>query len=83
MFGDKIREAQQQNPEIQAIIERIQQGKGKEFSIRDDGMIVLGNRLCVQDVKNLSKEILEEAHYASDAMHPESTKMYRNLHAHF
>ena len=42
-----------------------------------------GNRLCVPDVENLRREIMEEAHCAAYAMHPGSTKMYLTLMTQF
>eukprot|EP00257_Ricinus_communis_P025094 XP_025012508.1 uncharacterized protein LOC112534130 [Ricinus communis] len=39
----------------------------------------MGTRLCVPDVDNLRKEILEEAHYTSYSVHLGSTKMYHDL----
>ena len=43
----------------------------------------MGNRLCVPDIKELKKEIMEEAHCSAYAMHPGSTKMYRTLIDHY
>ena len=43
---------------------------------------MLGQRLCVLDVIELKKEIMEEAHSSAYAMHPGSTKMYRTLRDH-
>ena len=44
---------------------------------------MLGQRLCVPDVIELKKEIMEEAHSSAYAMHPRSTKMYRTLRDHY
>ncbi|KAJ8766776.1 hypothetical protein K2173_007843 [Erythroxylum novogranatense] len=43
----------------------------------------MGQRLCVPDVGDLRREILEEAHMAAYAMHPGTTKMYNTLKLHF
>ena len=53
------------------------------FTLRGDGTLVLGQRLCVPDVIELKKEIMEEAHSSAYAMHPGSTKMYRTLKDHY
>ena len=42
-------------------------------------MLRLGTRLCVPDVDDLRKELLEEAHYSAYSVHPGSTKMYHTL----
>ncbi|KAL0315064.1 UNVERIFIED_CONTAM: Transposon Tf2-11 polyprotein [Sesamum calycinum] len=59
--------------------ERLKQGKKSNFSVRADGVIVNGERVGVPDVDGLRKKILQEAHNAPYAMHPGTTKMYRNL----
>ena len=53
-----------------------EKGKKIEFQIRDDGMIVKGQRMCVPEYGDLKREIMEEAHSSAYAMHPGSTKMY-------
>ncbi|KAL0340317.1 UNVERIFIED_CONTAM: Transposon Tf2-11 polyprotein [Sesamum radiatum] len=59
--------------------ERLKQGKKSNFSVRADGVIVNGERVGVPDVSGLRKKILQEAYNAPYAMHPSTTKMYRNL----
>ena len=44
---------------------------------------MIGHRLCVPDVVELKKEIMEEAHSSAYAMHPGSTKMYHTLREHY
>src|SRR5262249_18941617 len=39
----------------------------------------MGTRLCVPDVDELRREIMEEAHSTAYSVHPGSTKMYRDL----
>ncbi|KAH9705011.1 Endonuclease [Citrus sinensis] len=63
--------------------EDVQKGLRTDFAVRDDGVLVMGNRLCVPDIKELKKEIMEEAHCSAYAMHPGSTKMYRTLRDHY
>ena len=61
------------------IKEEIEKGKKVEFQIKDNGMIVKGQRMCVLEYGELKKDIMEEAHSSAYAMHPCSTKMYRTL----
>ena len=63
--------------------EEIEKGKEVEFQIRDDGMIVKGQRMCVPEYGELKREIMEEAHSSAYAMHPGSTKMYKTLKEHY
>ena len=63
--------------------EGIEKGKKVEFQIKDDGMIVKGQRMCVPEYGELKRDIMEEGHSSAYAMHPGSTKMYRNLKEHY
>ena len=48
--------------------------------IDSEGTLRLGTRLCVPDVDELRKEIMEEAHFFSGySIHPGSNKMYHDL----
>ena len=58
-------------------------GRKAEFQIRDDGMIVKGQRMCVLEYGELKRNIMEEAHSSAYVMHPGSTKMYRTLKEHY
>ena len=44
---------------------------------------MMGHWLCVPDVGEIKKEIMEEAHSFAYAMHPGSTKMYHILREHY
>ena len=62
--------------------EAIEKGKKAEFRIRDDDMIVKGQRMCVPEYGELKYDIVEGAHSSTYAMHPGGTKMYRTLKKH-
>ena len=51
----------------------------ENFRISQDGMLTMKGRVCVPDVKELRKMIMEEAHCSTYAMHSGSTKMYRTI----
>ena len=63
--------------------EEIEKEKKVEFQIRDDGMIVKGQRMCVPEYGELKRDIMVEAHSSPYPMHPGSTKMYRTLKEHY
>ena len=44
-----------------------------------EGTLRLGTRLCVPNVDDLRKEIMEEAHFSVYIIHLGSTKMYHHL----
>jgi hypothetical protein len=80
---DRIGLAQSQDLTLRTLKAEVSAGLRTDYAIRSDGMLVMGNRLCVPDVAELKKEILEEAHSAAYAMHPGSTKMYHTLKEHY
>ena len=47
--------------------------------IDSEGTLRLGIRLCVLDVGELKKEIMEKAHFSAYSIHPGSTKMCHDL----
>ena len=46
-------------------------------------MIVKGQRMCVPEYGELKRDIMEEAHSSTYAMHPGSTKTYKTLKKHY
>ena len=83
LLVDQILAGQSQDPQMIKLKEEIEKGKKAEFQIRDDGMIVKGQRMCVPEYGELKRDIMEEAHSSAYAMHPGSTKMYRTLKEHY
>ena len=47
--------------------------------VNEEGVLRLGTRLCLPDVYDLRKELLEEAHYSAYSVHLGSNKMYHAL----
>ena len=47
--------------------------------MRRDGVLSYEKILCVPNVDDLGKRILEEAHGSRCSIHPSSTKMYHDL----
>ena len=58
---------------------KAQQGQSRAFVIDNEGTLHLGTRLCVPDVDELRKKIMEESHFFAYSIHPISTKMYHDL----
>ena len=64
-----------QNEELVKEVNKIMNGEiGGSFSISQDGMLMMKGMICVPDVEDLRKMIMEETHYSAYAMHPGSTK---------
>ena len=51
----------------------------KNFWITQDGLLTIKGRVCLLDVDDLRRSIMEKAHYSAFIMHPDSTKMYRTI----
>ena len=83
LLVDQILVGQSQDPQMIKLKEEIEKGKKAEFQIRDDEMIVKGQRMCVLEYGELKRDIMEEAHSSAYAMHPGCTKMYRTLKEHY
>ncbi|XP_019228982.1 PREDICTED: uncharacterized protein LOC109210064 [Nicotiana attenuata] len=52
--------------------------KRKDMMVESDGVLRMGDRLCVADVDGL-RQAIEEAHNSKYTIHPRSTKMYHDL----
>ena len=76
---DNIKATQDKDPHLKKLIEDIKRGKVFEFKIDSEGILRLDTRLCVPNIDDLRKRILEEAHSSSYTVHPGSTKMYKDL----
>ena len=76
---NRVLEAQKKDEKISATIYQIGNGKETEFTVNESGIFYYKDRVCVPDCNELRKSILEEAHSGSFAIHPGSTKMYRDL----
>ena len=83
LLVDQILVGQSQDPQMIKLKEEIEKGKKAEFQIRDDGMIVKGQRMCVPEYGELKRDIMEEAHSSAYAMHPGSTKMCKTSKEHY
>ena len=76
---NRLLRAQKNDKKISTTVSQIGEGKGTEFSVKEDGSLYYKDRVCVTNDSELKKIILEEAHSGSFAMHPGSTKMYQDL----
>ena len=64
---------------MQKIRFEVQQGQSQDFVIDSESTLRLGTRLCVPDVDEPRKEIMEEAHSSASNIYPSSTKRYYDL----
>ena len=80
---DEIKDAQLNDPYLQKMKSKVQEVSNTQFSLREDGTLVYGSRICVPNEEHLKGTLMNEAHNSSYAMHPGSTKMYHNLKSHY
>lgn len=52
------------------------QGKGGDFRIDENGVMRFRDMICVSDVSEFKKSILEEGHKTGLSIHHGATKMY-------
>ena len=80
---DRIRALRIQDPQIVKLRVEVEYGQRGDFSLSEDGTVVMGQRLCVPDVGDVRRQIMEEANSSAYAMHSGSTKMYHTLQEHY
>ena len=78
-YLDRVKSAQRRDLQLQKILFVVQQGQSRDFAIDSEGTLRMGTRLCVPDVDELRKEIMEEAHFSTYSIHLGSTKIYHDL----
>ena len=61
---DRIREAQNNNLKLVKLKQEVKNGLRTDFLMKDDDLLIMGNRLYVPHDEELRKVILEEAHSA-------------------
>ena len=76
---NRVLEAQKNDENFFTIVNQSREGKETEFTVNKDGFVYYIDWVCVPNDNELKKSILEEAHNGSFAMHPSSTKMYKDL----
>ena len=78
LLGD-IREGKKIDPFLRTQLEAIELGRDSSFNVGSDGVLKLRDRICVSNVPELRKMILEEGHRSNLSIHPGATKMYHDL----
>ncbi|PNX60415.1 hypothetical protein L195_g060169, partial [Trifolium pratense] len=55
----------------------VEEGKEANFKVDENGIMRFHGRVCVPDVPEMKKVILEEGHRSEMSIHPGVTKMYQ------
>jgi hypothetical protein len=75
----KIKAAQLEDPKCAKIKQLLAEGKAEKFCLKEDGLLTHFKQVCVPGIGGLRKEIMSEAHHSPYTVHPEGTKMYRDV----
>jgi len=76
---EEIKGGQKEDLELVDRVVLVNQGKGADFRLDQNGVLMFRDRVCVPDVPELKKRSLDEGHRSSLSIHPGATKMYQDL----
>jgi hypothetical protein len=74
-----IQEGQLEDAKLKEIRQLTWDNKVRDFSEDSQSTLWLGKRICVPNLKPIKELILIEAHDSAYSIHPDSTKMYKDL----
>lgn len=78
-FLDEIRKSQKLDVALVNRLSLINQSEYENFRVDENKILRFHNRVCVPDVPELKKRILEKSHRSSLSIHTRATKMYQDL----
>jgi len=76
---EEIKVGQKEDLELVDRVVLVNQGQGADFRLDHNGVLMIRDRVCVPDVPELKKRILDEGHRSSLRIHPGAMKMYQDL----
>jgi len=76
---EEIKNGQKEDLELVDRVVLVNQGKGGDFRLDENGVLMFRDRVCVPDVLERKRLILDEGHKSSLSIHPGATKMYQDL----
>ncbi|MCI38609.1 hypothetical protein A2U01_0059837, partial [Trifolium medium] len=78
-FLEEIRKYQKTDKKLMEKLVLINERRETDFGVDENGIMRYRGRVCVPDVPELKKIILEEGHRSGLSIHPGVTKMYQDL----
>jgi hypothetical protein len=78
-FLDEVKDGQKGDLSLVNRLTLINQGKETDFKLDENGIIKFRERVCIPDIPELKRKILEEGHRSGLSIHPGATKMYQDL----
>jgi len=76
---EEIKSGQKEDLELVDKVVLVNQGKGVDFRLNENGVLTFCDRVCVPNVLELKRRILDKGHRSSLIIHPGATKMYQDL----
>jgi hypothetical protein len=76
---EEIKNGQKKYLELVDRVVLVNQGNGGDFRLSENSVLMFRDRVCVPDVLELKRRILEKGHRSSLSIHPGATKMYQDL----
>ncbi|MCI67572.1 hypothetical protein A2U01_0088831, partial [Trifolium medium] len=74
-FLENIKECQKTDMKLMEKLVLIQEGKETNIKVDESGVMRFQGRVCVPDVPELKKMIMDEGHRSGLSIHPGVTKM--------
>ncbi|KAK2452021.1 putative mitochondrial protein [Trifolium repens] len=78
-FLNEVKDGQKGDLSLVNRLTLINQGKETDFKLDENGIIRFRERVCVPDIPELKRKILEEGHRSGLSINPGATKMYQDL----
>jgi len=78
-ISEEIKNGQKEDLGLVDRVVLVNQGKGGYFSLGENSVLMFRDRVCVPDVLELKRQILDKGHRSSLSIHPGATKMYQVL----
>jgi hypothetical protein len=77
---DRIKQAQEDDLELQDLIDRIRHREASRFYLTEEGTLKTSSgRTVIPNDAELRRDILDEAHQTQSTVHPGNNKMYQDL----
>ena len=74
-----IKKTQCKDLKLKKLIEEVRNAKNFDFTLDQEGALRCGNCLCVPNLSELKRIILEKAHNSKYTIHLGSAKMYQDM----
>ncbi|KAI5446460.1 hypothetical protein KIW84_014333 [Lathyrus oleraceus] len=76
---EEIGEGQRSDLSLIDRLTLINQGNECDFRVDENGVMMFRDRICVSDVPELKRSIIEEGHRSGFSIHPDATNRYQDL----